>query len=264
MDILNAKKFYMKYLAFYLSSVVVHIILISIITFFHFLLDHRLIVVENWVYDFSWQLFLLSKITTFIIFFKYFVFSNTRDKLFDISLFEFNLKDPKNYFLPVLALGFIIYYLDPFVQDHHSFDIGRGVFHFLSISLTMIIDLVIVSILFNESKRKRLHFVEVCIFSIVSYGAFQGIFLFSTSSPYVLVLNFLMFYFFYKKNECLSIFFIFLFIVPLYLFLGFDPIWSSDFSLLSTNLNSINIHILAMALSIILYFNWGHLKRRVS
>ena len=261
----NIRNFYIKYCSFYLLCVIAHVVLISIITFFHFLLDHRLIVVENWIYDFSWTLFLISKSVCFYLYYKFFIYTMSRTSLLDLLKREVNFKSSENYILPLISLGFICFYANPNMRENTDFDLGRSLFHGGCVLFTMFIDLIMLKLMMKEFSRNTLRFTEVLIFSLINYLAFQGTFLFTSLSFHVLIINFLFFYFyFYKKSMGLSLSFIFLFVIPLYLFLGFDPVWNGDFSLFSTSLNNINVHIVSLALSIMLYFNWGFLKRRVS
>lgn len=265
MDILKLKDFYLKYIAFYISSVAFHLIIISIITFFHFLLDHRLIVVENWIYDFSWQIFMISKVICFLFFYKYFIFFKKENDLISFTRENFSFNKLDVFLIPLISLAFLLFYIDPYVKSNHEFDLLRAIFHISSIVLTMAIDLLIVLILMKEKGRESLHLIEVVLFSLVSYFSFQSVFLFSHKNAYVLILNVILFYFLYlKKDLGLPFLFISLFIVPLYLLMGFDPIWNGDYSLFGSRITSINIHIFSVLLSIGLYMNWENFKRSVT
>lgn len=67
---INFKKTIWYYLGFCLLFFVLHLAMVSLVAFFHFLLDHDIAIIEIWIHDNSWELLITSKFISFIIFMK--------------------------------------------------------------------------------------------------------------------------------------------------------------------------------------------------
>ena len=61
------QKIGLYYLGYCGSLILIQISLVSIVAFFHFLLDHDMAVVENWLTRNAWEMLCFSKITALII-----------------------------------------------------------------------------------------------------------------------------------------------------------------------------------------------------
>lgn len=65
------KNFIFKQFQFFLSYIVVFLLIylftVSIVIFFHFLLDHSLGIIEGWIFYRGWRIIIFSKIVTFYI-----------------------------------------------------------------------------------------------------------------------------------------------------------------------------------------------------
>lgn len=66
----NFKKTLWYYTGFCLLFFVLHLALVSLVAFFHFLLDHDIAVIEIWINENSWELLVISKLIAFFIFSK--------------------------------------------------------------------------------------------------------------------------------------------------------------------------------------------------
>ena len=55
------------YLGFHVGVWIIQLCLISLAAFFHFLLDHDLGTIENWVFDLGWQIVIFCKVSAFFI-----------------------------------------------------------------------------------------------------------------------------------------------------------------------------------------------------
>jgi hypothetical protein len=58
---LGARKILLYYFGYSILFLIFHLATISLVSFFHFLLDHDMSVIENWLYRNAWEMILLSK-----------------------------------------------------------------------------------------------------------------------------------------------------------------------------------------------------------
>ena len=64
---LGIRKILAYYLGYSLLFLVIHLSLISLVSFFHFLLDHDMLVIENWLYRNAWEMIFFSKLISAMI-----------------------------------------------------------------------------------------------------------------------------------------------------------------------------------------------------
>jgi hypothetical protein len=65
---LKTRRFLLYYMGFTLLYVLIHYSIVSVVAFFHFLLDHELATIEQWLNYNGWEIILSSKISSFFIF----------------------------------------------------------------------------------------------------------------------------------------------------------------------------------------------------
>ncbi len=82
MDKYNILKSSFVYLLYLVFAAIFYQILISVFSFFHFQLGHRVGIIEDWIFDQGWMLVVFSKFLSFYIFYKIY----TLDFSFDFLL----------------------------------------------------------------------------------------------------------------------------------------------------------------------------------
>jgi hypothetical protein len=93
---LKTKRFVLYYTLFTLSYVLIHYSLVSVVAFFHFLLDHELATIEQWLNYNGWEIILSSKLIAFSIFnrvlkLNFYTFS-FRQNILEKTHFAFNIR----------------------------------------------------------------------------------------------------------------------------------------------------------------------------
>jgi len=256
--------FFLRLPAFYIFGWLIHIITISVIAFFHFRLDHTLIVIENWILDLAWPVNLFSKTISFVIFFKYFYEGRARS-IFEVIFDRKNLIPSFHTFaLTVMNLAFFVYFSAPSYADNVLFDFGRTFTHAFSIFATLLIDLMVILVIENELKDKRHTIFKVFYSSVVVFIYFLMCFPMVKEIPfsllYLLVLNF-SYFFLFNRSVSVSMLFVLVVIIPLYCVLGFDPVWGNKFSALTSSIYSINLQSFCLMLAFSGYFYVIYRKR---
>jgi hypothetical protein len=59
----GVRKILLYYFGFSALFLIIHLSLISLVSFFHFLLDHEMAVIENWLYRNAWEIIIIAKFT---------------------------------------------------------------------------------------------------------------------------------------------------------------------------------------------------------
>lgn len=232
----DKKKILLLYVLFHVSFVIFHIALISIFTFFHFLLDHDMGAIENWLNRNSWEILIIAKILSFLLFAKGVILNKYVSK----KIRSFFVEKPfyiRSRIILVCIFILTIYYAfilqfgggieqNQFKEDlfYYSF-IGSILFYFL--------DFGILRIFFKAYKLHR---------SQISSFLFPMFIIFFASSK--IVLPYLDKYTIFLAVNFISIFYIgllgrlsdylvysFLIIGPFSSFYGIDIVWDNSYSL---------------------------------
>ncbi len=256
--------FYLKFSVFYLFAWLIHIVVISGVAFFHFRLDHRLIVIENWILDYAWPLNLLSKSVALYCFLKYF-YDSKHKSLGDI-LFSGKRMLPSfhAFSLAVMNIVFFIFFIKPVLVDNVLFGIDRLAVHTTSIIITMLIDFIVILIIekSEDSSGEVIPKIFYCSLIVFAYflACFPMIKNISYSTVFILVLNF-SYFFLFKRSIAISFTFIGVVLLPLYCLIGFDPVWGNKFSLFKSSIYSIDLHSFSLMIVFLGYFYFLYRKR---
>ncbi|EQC45317.1 hypothetical protein [Bacteriovorax sp. Seq25_V] len=247
---------------FYFLAWVVHLIIISIISFFHFRLDHRLIVIENWIFDYAWTLSLMSKVIAFILYWRYFY--EDRIKNFT-EAFESSAKksiNPEVLIFTIMNFALLSFFVKPIVQENVLFSAGPSITHYLSVFFVFFIDLMVLKI-FRRNKGE-LNIKEVVICSSFLYLYNIAVFPFGENlgiSFYSLIVLFFIYYFEFGKSYVNSSIYVLLVLCPLFVILGIDPVWGSKFAYFEPA-TSIRRDVVFAVLPIVTYVYFSFIRRR--
>jgi hypothetical protein len=232
----NLGKQFLFYFFFYAVMWVFHIILISLVSFFHLLLDHNIRTIGDWIGDRGWSLIIISKLFVFYLAIQ---FINLKtNKIFSIkSYFRNNIQTPR---LEVfVALIFLIIGLmgigDIRFNSTMIFELDRILLSFLGTFVFFAVDyilLVILDVFFpvrDEVLRNRRLFLLPFLFYLFSAATFMY--------EQTISLNFYAFFLLLvysgewrRKNWTLPAVFLVSFLIPCFTFLGLDPVWGEIYS----------------------------------
>lgn len=240
------------YFLFYIVLWGAHLVLISLISYFHLLLNHNIRTIGDWISDRGWILIILSKILIFYLALQFIRLKNKKINLVK-SYFKNSFQMPRKEI--IAALLFILVALMGLgrVQLNRTmiFEPDRlilsalGTFIFFSVDYVLLIILEIFHPL--HSPKDRLH--RLLIFPLLFYYFSYATFI------YEQIVSFRLYAFFFllmylgewrRRNWSLPFVFLIGFLVPCYTVFGLDPVWSSSYTpfIMEKTISSFSVFVL--------------------
>lgn len=226
------------YISFHVLIWGLHLIVLSVVAFFHFSLEHSMTILDDWIFSKAWSLSLISKIiATFIIIKLVTIKSNFRSPVFEILKKSNKSISPKNIVLIIfILLSFFFlgrtnsnYEQQVRLLEWISSYFGSCVFYGLDIIVILFLD----------------YFYKINIGQkILQIVFFPFVFLFFTKTtfyidvgtvPMVYFYSFLLLvsYNYFKHNIMNAFLFIAVVIAPFNAFMGLDIMWGGKYSLVN-------------------------------
>jgi len=225
------------YALFYFVLWTVHLILISLISYFHLLLNHNIRTIGDWIGDRGWTLIIISKLLIFYLSLQFIRLK--RNKINRVkSYFRNSLQLPRSEIF--VALIFLLVALAGLgnlsINQTLIFELDRtiysiiGTFIFFSIDYVLLIVLEIFFPLKNKKERSKKLFIFPLLFYYFTYATFI----------YEQTVSFKLYAFFFlllylgewrRRNWTMPLLFLVAFLIPAYALFGLDPVWSSTYTL---------------------------------
>ena len=224
-----------NYLLYTVLVFIVHVSLLSFVAFFHFLLDHSLRSVEDWVFRNSWELLAASKFFSFVVSIKCLNVNRAVDKSF-FDYLKLDIHVPRKFTLVVLIFQSIVFlYFGQYSYNSNSWThLDFQLVGYLGVLIYFLCDVLLIGFcLYDDSSSlvaKR--FSLLAMFTIFLVATFLLI-PYATSSLLIIGLNMaLCLLLLYLRNFgwLVSALLIVLYISPLLTFFGFNPVWLSKYS----------------------------------
>ena len=254
------------YSLFYIFLWTFHLIIISITSYFHLLLDHNIRVIGDWITDRGWTLIILSKVVVFYLMSLFFKLKTQKITLLEAYLRN-SVQSPRLEFIVIILFMIFAVVTIGGVQLNKTMIIevprlllsAIGTFIFYGIDFFLVVTLSAIYPIYGQSTRLLTSFVFAFLFYL--YSSFTFIYE-QNISIHLFLLFFILIYLseWRRKNWTLPIYFLSFFIFPFYTFLGQDPVWGEIYSpfLLSNKLS--NISSLLICLIAIAYLNYKEQK----
>ncbi len=262
--------YFFKYISTYVSFAIIQFfifkILLSIVAFFHLLLNHKFSIIEEWTFRNAWEILIISKSLSFYI---VYLFINLKIEIvasFDKVLGYKNLKIPREVFVLILFL-FCSYFIlgRPIVNDtvvNNSFSFFYsfvGTIFFYGCDLLIFCFLNFLYPFKRKMEKLLMALAMAVIFSLVSGIIYD----FSHYSAAPVFFNFfllLVLVMISAPHAETAFTVILLYIAPNVSLLGQDPLWGKDFSLLIYSQEISIFQQLILYGFIMLYFWLKHRK----
>jgi hypothetical protein len=224
------------YFYFYAVLWLVHLILISIVSYFHLLLNHSISTIGDWIVDRGWTLIIISKLIVALIVYQFLRIKS--DYLIQLkSYFKNAILLPKHEMYVCLLFLIVGFISMGQIEWNYSliFELDRvflsimGTFIFFALDFVILVLLGLVFPSSDETSALRKILLFSCLFYLFSYLTFQ----YEQNVSFKLcALFFLLLYvgIWRRINWTLPFLFLAFFIVPIYSFLGSDPVWGYSFS----------------------------------
>ena len=232
----NFKKVILYYFIFCVGFVFLHISLISIFTFFHFLLDHDMGTIENWLNRNGWEILTFSKAICFFLVSKIFQINSYQD-LHPIKSLLKKLSFPSikifgmSFFL--LAIVYIYLFEIEGVTTNILFQEGFFYSSFLGACSYYIFDFLLIIILYEYYQLSFNELSMVTYTSMLFFIVTSKIALPYLSKYYIFILiHFLTLFFIHRKGALIDCFVYCIFVIaPLSAIYGLDLVWDNSYGL---------------------------------
>jgi hypothetical protein len=224
------------YTLFYLALWSLHLILISLISYFHLLLNHNIRTIGDWIGDRGWALIIISKILMFYIASQFVRLKSKKIHLIR-SYLRNSIQWPRKEIVVVLIFLLIglmgvgkvaINRTMIFELDRFLFSIV-GTFIFFSVDYALLVVLEIFFPLEEQKEKKQKLFIFPLLFYAFTYATFIYE---QTVSIKLYGFFFLLIYLgeWRRRNWTVPLLFLLVFLIPLYSLFGMDPVWSTSYS----------------------------------
>jgi len=247
------------YALFYLVLWGTHLILISLVSFFHLLLNHNIRTIGDWISDRGWALIILSKL---LIFYLSLQFVRLKSKKITSlqSYFRNGIQFPRKeifaillfLIIAIMGVGRIIYNQTMIFELDRILFSSIGTFIFFSVDFILII---ILEIFFPIKDRKQ-NSQKLVLFPLLFYLFTYATFIYEqTVSLKLYAFFFLLVYVgeWRRRNWTLPLLFLLIFLVPIYSLMGLDPVWGSSYSFFVLDRIVSNFSLFTMVAMAILY-----------
>lgn len=232
----NSKKILIYYFIYSFVFVLVHLGMISIFSFFHFLLDHDLNTIEGWLSLNAWEILVASKIISFSTIFYFLKMNNYKN----VGLKS--LLKPMEIIPHKKILGVIVFLLISFhfymSQLGGAMTINEVRSDYLYVSffcsaLLFIVDFSMIYVLeyFYQpiAGSFKIRLISLLFLFLISIKITQP---FSSGIYFVLLIHFVSMYYFCRKKHFGNGLLYSLFVIsPLSAFYGLDIVWNNSHSL---------------------------------
>lgn len=231
------------YALFYFVLWSFHLVLISLISYFHLLLNHNIRTIGDWIGDRGWFLIILSKVLIFSLALQFIRLKSNKMSLVR-SYFRNSIQIPRKeifvviFFLVIGLMGqgkvmvnkTIIFELSRMVLS------AAGTIIFFAVDYSMLVILEIFFPLRTAKDEKR----KLYLFPLLFYWFTYATFIYEqTVTLKLYACFFLLLYLgeWRRRNWTLPLLFLLAFLVPSYTLFGLDPVWSSNYTFLAMEKN---------------------------
>lgn len=225
------------YALFYFFLWSLHLILISLISFFHLLLNHNIRTIGDWIGDRGWALIIFSKVLIFYISVQFIRLRSKKINLLQ-GYFRNSIQWPRKEFIVVLlflllglmGIGQVKFNSSVILEIDRILLSAVGTLIFFGVDYSLVVVLETFYPITEASQKSRKLFIFPFLFYVFTYSTFI----------YEQLVSFRLYAFFFlflylgewrRRNWTLPFYALFFFITPAYFLLGLDPVWGSSYSL---------------------------------
>jgi hypothetical protein len=224
------------YFYFYAVIWLVHLILISIVSYFHLLLNHNISTIGDWIVDRGWTLIIISKLIVALLVYQFLRIKS--DYLIQLNRYFKNaILLPKHEMYVCLVFLVFGYISLGKIEWNYSliFELDRmflsiiGTFLFFALDYVVLVLLSLVFPTPDETRALKKIFLFSFLFYFFSYITFQ----YEQNISLKLCAQFFLLLYvgiWRRPNWTLPFLFLVLFIVPVFSVMGLDPVWGYSFS----------------------------------
>lgn len=238
-----------------------HLILISLISFFHLLLNHNIRTIGDWISDRGWTLIIISKI---VVFYLTMLFVNLKTrKVFSLnSYFRNSTQTPRLevivtllfLIIGLMGLGEIRFNSTMIVEIDRLILSIVGTFVFFAVDYVLLVILDV----FYPVREEGLRLRRMAVLPLLFYFFTSATFIYEQTITFKLYAFFILLMYageWRRKNWTLPALFLVAFIMPAFSLLGLDPVWGEIYSPMAASKK-----ITTLSLFILIAFGVGYLQ----
>lgn len=254
------------YALFYFVLWSFHLVMISLISYFHLLLNHNIRTIGDWIGDRGWFLIILSKTFIFYLALQFIRLKSNKMSLVR-SYFRNSIQWPRKeifvalFFLLIGLMGLgkmslnqtFIFELPRMLLSA----VGTIVFFSVDYALLVILEIFFPLRSFQDEKRK------LFAFPLLFYWFTNATFIYEQTVTFKLyAFFFLLLYLgeWRRRNWTLPLLFLLAFLVPCYTLLGLDPVWSSNYTFFAME-KSISSSSIFILVGFAVFYLHNHVKK---
>lgn len=236
---LDVRKILFYYFGYCSLFLIFHLASISLVSFFHFLLDHDMAVIENWLYRNAWEIIVFAKIFAAFIIIKALKLNNYFINSL-LSILRTDIWKPTRtlivliFFLSILFYALILQFGGELINNTKETDFAYV--SYLGSVFFYLVDFLVVNILVrNLEIRSKRKFFALSIVLLILFLAFT-----KATLPYInkyfifLILHFstlLILLFKERKNMINPLLYTLVIIGPFSSLYGLDIVWENAHSI---------------------------------
>ncbi len=255
------------YFLLYIAIWIVHLIFISVITFFHLNLNHSIGTIADWIVDRGWQSILLSKGIVFLVLFHFLKLRISKYEYIKKMFSNSKAAKRKEFYVvycSIVVILWAIYGIQP--NGQFIFDPIRLFFSMISGFLFFALDLLFLLLLDFEFplKKRRDEVKKIFLFPLFFYFFTSMTFVYEQNinfNLYSLFFILLMFLYWRRRNWTMPLSLILFLYVPMYSIFGLDPVWESRFSFF---LPTQKVHSVFWPVLAFVIFYYLEVKKRIN
>ena len=257
---------YIRQILYFVSyqflNFVTYVAFISIATFFHFLLDHRLSDIENWIFDKNWPILGIGRLISVYFVFKFLSvkFEERRplQKIFRQFRGNLQIETVASFlflFVALMVLG------RPGRNVDNPFGVSKMAISYFGSLIMLLSDCLIILILNLVYPLEGKKWWPSILFMSLLSASLAGL-LFQSSLENICFLFFGTFiaYWLLKHKDRFEYIHAFVFGIvffsPMIALFGLDPLWEKNYSFLPMTQNVETIHLLILGSVVLTYLTW--------
>jgi hypothetical protein len=256
----------LSYFIFYALIWIVHLLFVSVLSFFHFLLNHQLGTIEAWIFAWGWPIILICKLASLGVIWKFLIIKMDRPYTWkDVIKFEGLLPSGEIIVISIFLLLAAVWVCRPSEAGDNIFQLSAALQGVVGISFFYFSDVFMIKILDDIYPLQEKHlFWRKIVFPLAPYASFYAIFHYSIGPAFFLYWNTLLMIYLcsWRGGRWPDILFtLFIYISPAALFLGQDPVWGEYFQIfkMARPMNALEYSILVL---IAIGYLWRRQGRR--
>jgi hypothetical protein len=222
-----------------LFNALIHLAIISLIAFFHFLLDHRLVDIEEWVFNFGWEIIAIGKIISLMITLKFLMTHlNARRPFYYLFQYRKGAIGSEFFISIIFLFIFTVFLGNPKSLELSEWNILRTLTSYSSILVFYFCDIFLLySLNVIYPVEKNSWYAEMVLMAFLFMFLTKSLYVFGQRVDFFVAFNFLMLMFSMEEGMRFSwgrpLLLGILYTAPLGCFFGLDPIWNGSYSLLN-------------------------------